>query len=134
KDDRWVPAQVPADLAARLRNNLDAYRQRLRTLHARTIAFGATPLYVTQINGDGRIVGDTVYEIEGSGGGKIFAELALYNAELLRFCAEAKAHCIDLAAELRFGPGDFYDSVHTTPQGSRKIGTFLAAKLLPLLN
>src|SRR5262249_33325992 len=75
-EGRWVPAQVPPDLAARLRQNLDAYRQRLRALHARTIDFGATPIYVTQINGDGRIAGGTIYEIEGSGGGKTFAELA----------------------------------------------------------
>ena len=74
-----------------------------------------------------------IREIEASGGGIVFAELSLYNAELLKFCAEVKAHCVDLAGELRFGPGDYYDSVHTTPQGSRKIGSFLAAKLAPLI-
>jgi lysophospholipase L1-like esterase len=137
KDTRWVPARVPPDLGERLAANLRGYGQRLRALHAKTLAFGATPIYVTQRNGDGRaaegVADGALQEIEGSGGGRTFAELALYNAELLRFCAEAKAHCVDLAAELRFGPGDYYDSVHTTPQGSRKIGTYLAAKILPLI-
>ena len=132
-ETRWVPAQVSADLAERLAPNLKGYGQRLRALHAKTLAFGATPIYVTQRNGDGRLAEGGVQEIENSGGGRTFAELSLYNAELLRFCAEVKAHCIDLAAELRFKPGDFYDSVHTTPQGSRKIGLYLAGKLLPLL-
>jgi lysophospholipase L1-like esterase len=129
EDSKWVPAPLPADLAERLHASVEAYGRRLRVLHARALAFGATPIYVTQINGDGRIIGGVVHEIEGSGGGRIFAELALYNAELLRFCAEVRAHCADLAAELKFGPGDFYDAVHTTPQGSRKIGEYLAGKL-----
>jgi lysophospholipase L1-like esterase len=133
QDSRWVTATLPDGLAARLRPNLDGYAKRLRLLHAKAIASGAMPIYVTQINGDGRRVGGAIREIEASGGGRTFAEISLYNAELLKFCAEAKAHCIDLAGELRFGPGDFYDSVHTTPQGSRKIGRYLAAKLAPLI-
>src|SRR5262249_5634614 len=107
---------------------------RLRVLHAKTLAFGATPIYVTQINGDGRRVDGEIQEIEASGGGIIFAELMLYNAELLNFCAEVKAKCIDLAGELRFGPGDYYDSVHTTSQGSREIGIYLAGKLAQLVH
>jgi hypothetical protein len=137
KDSRWVPAKIPPDLAARLRANLDGYARRLRVLHAKTLAFGAAPIYVTQINGDGRAaagaVDGAIQEIEASGGGRTFAELSLYNAELLKFCAEVKAQCIDLAGELRFGPEDYYDSVHTTPQGSRKIGMYLAGKLAPLV-
>ena len=128
KDSKWVPAQLPPDFAQRPRASVEAYGRRLHLLHAKALAFGATPLYVTQVNGDGRLIDGVVHEIEGSSGGRIFAELALYNAELLRFCAETRARCVDLA-ELKFGPGDFYDSVHTTPQGSRKIGLFLAGKL-----
>jgi hypothetical protein len=131
EDSRWVPATVAPDLATRLKPNVEGYARRLRLLHAKTRALGATPIYVTQINGDGRLVDGVVEEIEGSEGGTTFVDLSLYNAELLKFCAETKAQCIDLAGELRFGAGDFYDSVHTTPQGSRKIGMFIAAKLLP---
>jgi lysophospholipase L1-like esterase len=133
KDSRWVPAKISPDLTTRLRPDLDGYARRLRLLHAKALAFGAMPIYVTQINGDGRMVDGVIQEIEASGGGTTFAELALYNAELLKFCAEVKAKCIDLAGELRFGPGDYYDSVHTTPQGSRKIGAYLAGRILPLL-
>lgn len=133
KDSKWVPATVPADLAERLKPQLDAYRRRLQVLHARTQAFGATPIYVTQINGNGRLVDGVLHQVEGSDGGHAYAELALYNNVLRQFCREAKARCIDLAAEIKFGPGDFYDTYHTTPQGSRKIGEYLAAKVGPLL-
>jgi lysophospholipase L1-like esterase len=134
KDSKWVRAQLPPDLARRTRASVEAYGRRLDLLHAKALAFGATPIYVTQINGDGRRINGIVLEIEGSGGGRIFAELALYNAELLRFCAKARAICIDLARELKFGPGDFYDAVHMTPQGSRRIGLFLAQKLKDVVN
>jgi hypothetical protein len=39
---------------------------------------------------------------------------------------------VDLANELKFVPDDFYDLVHNTPQGARKIGLFLSAKLVGL--
>jgi lysophospholipase L1-like esterase len=133
EDSKWVPARIPPDLARRMRSELEAYRGRLAALHAKTLAFGATPIYVTQINGDGRRADGEILEIEGSGGGRAFVELSLYNDVLRRFCSETGARCIDLAAELHFGPGDFYDTYHTTPQGSRKIGTYLAAKLRPIL-
>ena len=49
-------------------------------------------------------------------------------------CAgEGLATCLDLAAELRFEPGDFYDYEHNTPQGARKIGQWLAGKLAGLV-
>jgi hypothetical protein len=133
KDSRWVPSPPPEGLAERLRSQLDAYRQRLRILHAKTAAFGATPIYVTQINGNGRLINGVLHQVEGSDGATAFAELELYNGELRRFCAETQARCIDLAAELSFGPGDFYDTYHTTPQGSRKIGIYLASKIAPIL-
>jgi hypothetical protein len=46
-------------------------------------------------------------------------------------CAEYPGACrfIDLADELTFEESDFYDMVHNTPEGARKIGEYLAAKL-----
>ena len=62
-DTRWVAAQISADLAERLAPNLKGYGQRLRTLDEKTLAFGATPIYVAQSNGDGRIAEGVVLEI-----------------------------------------------------------------------
>jgi hypothetical protein len=49
-------------------------------------------------------------------------------------CKEYAPQCtfVDLANELKFVPDDFYDLVHNTPQGARKIGLFLSAKLVGL--
>ncbi len=46
-------------------------------------------------------------------------------------CREYADRCvfIDLAQRLHFDRTDFYDLGHTTPQGARKIGLFLAEQL-----
>jgi hypothetical protein len=46
-------------------------------------------------------------------------------------CRESPGTCrfVDLAEAMSFAPADFYDLVHYTPSGSRKIGEFLAHEL-----
>ena len=53
----------------------------------------------------------------------------LFNRAAMAACAEARAICLDLAAEIEFKPGDFYDWVHTTPAGSARIADYLFAAL-----
>jgi hypothetical protein len=59
----------------------------------------------------------------------VHATLVLINARTLEVCRDTGAICVDLAAELHFGDGDFYDVIHTTPQGLAKIGKFLFGAL-----
>ena len=66
--------------------------------------------------------------VANSGAGRIYLEMQLYNGELLSFCEEVAAICIDLAGDLAFETQDFYDAIHTTPRGSRKIGEYLAKR------
>lgn len=52
-------------------------------------------------------------------------------------CKERADTCrfIDLANRIEFMPSDFYDLVHNTPpQGARKVGGFLAAELVVILD
>lgn len=53
------------------------------------------------------------------------------NAATRSLCQAESTHCrlVDLAGELAFDQADFYDLVHNTPQGARKIGEYLAGKL-----
>ena len=51
-----------------------------------------------------------------------------------RMCKKANLACVDLAREFVFEAGDTYDVVHTTPQGSRRVGEFLCRKLSGMLN
>ena len=40
---------------------------------------------------------------------------------IIEFCKENKIICFDLNKELQFNEADFYDLVHTTPLGSKKL-------------
>ena len=87
---------------------------------------------MTQLRGDVRLEGGS---LRGSSRAAIDAQIKLdrVNAVTLSVCAETSAYCIDLASEIHFLDGDFYDAVRTTPQGSARVGTYLAQKLEPLL-
>jgi len=60
--------------------------------------------------------------------------LRMINDTTQAVCREHAANCsfIDLARELPLEADDFYDFVHATPAGARRIGTFLAQKLSEL--
>ncbi|HSV28076.1 MAG TPA: hypothetical protein VLL76_00920, partial [Candidatus Omnitrophota bacterium] len=58
--------------------------------------------------------------------------LSAFNAATLELCREDNLTCLDLASELDFADGDFYDVVHNTPQGAEKVGRWLAGKLTAL--
>src|SRR4029078_1164724 len=60
--------------------------------------------------------------------------LSLVNDATGALCKERRREChfIDLASELSFEDDDFYDNVHTTPAGARRIGEFLSDRLLPI--
>jgi len=115
-----------------------AYAARLRALVERVRAIGALPVLVTQSRGDYRRAADGTLlglvgedRLNGVDQGRLLAEI---NATTLVVCAETGAVCLDLAGELAFAPGDFYDHVHSTPQGAAKIGAWLAERLRPLLS
>jgi hypothetical protein len=57
--------------------------------------------------------------------------LRLINQATQSVCAEAAdiCHFSDAAGKLLLGPADFYDLVHQTPSGTRKLGEFLAKDL-----
>jgi hypothetical protein len=61
--------------------------------------------------------------------------LRLINGATEAVCRQdAACRFVDLAGELRFDAGDFYDLVHMTPSGARKIGAFLADQLAHIRN
>jgi hypothetical protein len=60
--------------------------------------------------------------------------LPMINRASEQVCHEQSDICrfVDLAQQLPFEPVDFYDEVHATPTGARKIGRFLARELTVL--
>jgi len=121
---------------------LQSYRDRLYILNERVRKFGATPIYVTQPTStckeqNGKIIG--VVETESYGGVDVNGvDLCimkrLLNKKTTEVCRETGGICIDLAGDMVFDDGDFYDSSHNTPKGTEKIGRYLYGKLRPISN
>jgi lysophospholipase L1-like esterase len=114
----------------------DSYRQRLKLLAERIHGMGAVPVFVTQARGDYRLVGGKVQGLasaEGSNGVDEHRLLDEMNRATLQVCQDDGLLCLDLAREVVFEPGDFYDRLHNTPQGAAKIGRWLAERLAGLV-
>ena len=121
----WVPVEAPPVPDPALAPELDAYADRLETLIGHIRALGAKAILVTQHKGGYRIREGRLYGRQQPDGTVDTGDYADLMAQ--------GALCIDLASDLAFGDGDFYDGLHTTPQGSARIGRYLAEKLRPVV-
>ena len=129
----WTEVPNFPDAAA---PDTSAYAARAKELVARIRALGAKPVLVTQVSGDARLAGGVLRglaEQDGPNGVDRGRRLAAFNAATLAVCRETGAICLDLAGEVAFEDGDFYDEVHNTPQGAEKIGRWLAGRLAGVL-
>jgi lysophospholipase L1-like esterase len=134
---QWTdrPAQ-PIWPAAQLEINLAAYKDRLVRIAELVEGLGEVPVFVTQTRADYRLDGGRltgIVTVSGPNGVDRGRILARFNAATLEVCRERHVTCFDLATELRFSEGDFYDYEHNTPQGAEKIGRWLAEKLAGLV-
>ncbi|MBI5163491.1 MAG: hypothetical protein HY985_06280 [Magnetospirillum sp.] len=114
----------------------DRYKARLIRMAELIHQMGAVPVFVTQVRGDARRHGDGWEGLAAAAGLNGLDHqrlLARFNAATLEVCAEQGIVCLDLAGEVEFSDGDFYDHVHNTPQGAEKVGRWLAAKLAGLV-
>ena len=121
---RWT--EMPKTPAANKEEmeKLDRYEARIRILSEKIRAFGSQPIFVTQPLALATVRGGKVLlRKEKSPDG--YFTLNRFNQRLMQTCHELRAVCVDLANELSFDPGDFYDRIHTTPNGSLKIGEYL---------
>ena len=136
--------------AEKLEERLSAYKERLYKLVSYIEKMGATPVMVTQIMGDSRITNGkregiiseygyglalfndaTVNPAEQavSNGVDHYIVLSLFNQISMEVCQDINGICIDLANEIQFENGDFYDRAHNTKRGSEKIGDYLFEQL-----
>jgi hypothetical protein len=112
------------------------YEPNLRRLIAEHEKRGEQAIFVSQTTRPSlfRVDGNTVWVGDPAMAGYIVA-LRLVNAATESVCKQNTPTCrfIDLALEISFQDDEFYDNVHTTPAGARRIGTYLAKKLLPIV-
>lgn len=112
---------------------LAAYERRVEALIARIRATGAEAVIVTQSRSDYRVTEGG----EPLGRGKppdsvdfgSWAMQTAFNRRAMAACGRAGAVCLDLGGGLTFEDGDFYDWVHTTPVGNRRIAAWLGSRL-----
>jgi lysophospholipase L1-like esterase len=134
---QWTdqPAQ-PDWQAGQLEANLAAYKARLVRIAELIERLGAVPVFISQTRADYRLENGRLFGIaksEGPNGVDQGRALARFNAATLEVCRERRVACLDLASELHFADGDFYDYEHNTPQGAEKIGRWLAGRLAGLI-
>lgn len=114
----------------------EGYKQRLKTMAQSIHRMGAVPVFITQPRGDYRVVDGKVLGVasaEGLNGVDQYRLLAALNQATREVCRDEGLLCLDLARELTFDKGDFYDYLHNTPAGAAKIGRWLHGKLAGLV-
>lgn len=120
-------------LALKLKN----YESNIRELDKKIRALGAVPIFMTHASfafqsSGGRVQGmEETVAIAGESfnGVDLYHLLGLMNRKTMDVCKSLDAVCLDLAREVPFTQGDFYDPAHNTPLGSQKIGDYLYEKL-----
>jgi len=131
---KWTETGIQAVPAGD--SNVEQYKQRLKLMADEIHAMGAVPVFVTQTRGDFKHVGGKLLGMvteDGPNGVDQYNALAPYNSATRQVCRENGLLCLDLARDLAFADGDFYDYLHNTPAGAEKIGTWLYSKLAGLV-
>jgi len=131
----WLEHPEP-DTAVPLSGVLERLRgefgERLGLIVDRARELGSEAIVVTQHRAGYRRSGGRLLIARGdrwSGQLHEYLSQTAFNLRAMEVCHAKGAICIDLAGEIEFEVGDFLDYVHTTPQGSRRIGDFLFTRL-----
>lgn len=137
----WTSKPLRNDHEVLMKSVLHLYSMRLRELIQRAVKLGAKPIFVTQTMSSYKVVNNEIYGSDdfmrfhnrAINGVDLYYLMKLMNQQTMAVCREVNGICIDLASELNLDDADFYDTVHNTPQGARKIGRYLYTKLSPHL-
>lgn len=137
--EEWTHQPRFDDHAPLAREPVERYRERLRVLLARSAGSGARPICVTQAAryyriDNGRVSGTTrpiQFGAETVNGVDYFHLIGFFNRATLEICSEFNGIAVDAAEGVAWADADFYDFVHNTPPGARKLGEFLHERLAP---
>jgi len=145
QDDWTTRAHTDGYRTPEVEVSLEQLHGRITRLADATRKAGAVPIFVTQrsinwIERDGVIWGlksaaarrdaDALAGLGPLNGVDFYWLERMQAMAIMDACRKAKGVCIDLAGNIRIDHmGDFYDMVHTTPSGSRRIARFLYSRL-----
>ena len=122
---RWRRRDAAINAVPEWAGRLSAFDDRLRRLANRIRSFGAEPIFVTQPSAEYRIDGAWVLLPKEPSVERNVVLLQSFNAIVLKTCKAVRAICIDVAGNVEFEDGDFYDRIHNTDKGAQKIGQFI---------
>lgn len=138
-DSKWTKVGKKKNIKNLLVRYLDHYKARISILNELVIKNGSKAIFVTNTSAlfkkdnHGQLIGRDInmrfknYTINGIDMYYIYDS---FHRTLEKYCKENQTIFIDLADELEFDYDiDFYDSVHNTPSGTKKIGDYLYEKL-----
>ena len=129
---KYLPISESPSPDNSLFNRLHSYHQRLKILAQRIRDFGAEVILVTQPTAEFRLKERQVWVVHDKDGEletKGYEIMNAFNRVTMDVCHQVKAICIDLARSIEFKDGDFYDRIHNTDIGTKKIGRFLFESL-----
>lgn len=95
-------------------NYLSRYKNNLFDLNKKTENIGSDAIFITQ---------------SVSSNHWIKKYLSIINNETINYCKNSNLICFDLSNELSLSDEDFYDGIHYTPSGSKKIAEYIYQKL-----
>lgn len=128
KWERWKRRDAPIDMLPEFTERLASFEDRLRRLADRIRGFGAEPIFVTQPSAEYRLDGEWILlpTVKGaSSAAPRVVMLQSFNNVVMQTCIAVKAICVDVAGNVAFTDGDFYDRIHNTDKGAQKIGAYL---------
>ncbi|MBL7916387.1 MAG: SGNH/GDSL hydrolase family protein [Bacteroidia bacterium] len=125
-----------------LGERLTGYKARIEKLALLAQKMGAVPVFISQpcrkyrILDNGTIEGTTETENYGDvklNGVDYFYMLSIMNEMIKQVCEEGHYPFIEFTPKTIWADSDFYDYVHTTPSGAKKVGIEMAKSMLPIL-
>lgn len=134
--DLYTATSASPGIAALIQANTEAFRRNMELLLSSIREAGGTPVCVSQPHQfvrtiDGELRGATkVFSHDGADFNGIDYDQSIraLNVVLEEICPTYGGLYINLT-DAPFNPGDYYDWVHMTPQGAKRIGTALAHEL-----
>jgi hypothetical protein len=141
-ESSWTREALQNDYSF-MNKRLNDYRDRLRILADLTYKFGAKPIFVSQPSRMYRFTANGIvgwskaayYDSDYQYNGVDFYYMMRKLDSVTRAVAiEKGASFVDLASHNIWVDDDFYDLIHMTPQGAKKVGEELAKELIIILN
>ena len=131
-DSDYIATKKSNSTEVQIAKNAEAFKNRFWNLILQTRSYNAKPICVSQphlftknIKGTKKGV-EKVFEYEGVSynGLDYDASISELNKIMMRLCLEGDGYFIDIASK-KFEVGDFYDSIHMTKSGTKRLGTYM---------